>query len=556
MTGTTLGRQISKRSFAMPAKEVRYSADARDRMLRGVDILADAVKVTLGPRGRNVLMEQPFGPPRTSKDGVSVAKSIELSDRFENMGAQILREVATKTSELAGDGTTTATILAQAIVHEGVKAVAAGMNPIDLKRGIDKAVRAVVEDVKARSRQIETNAEVAQVGTIAANGNLSVGDILAEAVDKVGKEGVITLEEGKSLATELNVVEGMKFDQGYLSPYFVTNPAKMFCEHEDTYILIHEKKISTLKPLLPLLEAVMQAGKPLLIIAEDVEGEALAALVVNRLQGGLKVVAVKAPGFGDRRKSMLEDITALTGGQLISEDLGIELEAATVDMLGSARRICIDKDSTTIVEGAGAKADIDGRCAQIRGEIEKTTSEYDREKLQERLAKLTGGIAVITVGGATEIAVKEHKDLVEDAMYATRAAIEEGIVAGGGAALLYATRALGTVVPDDDDQRVGIDIVRKALTAPCRLIAENAGMDGEIVVAKMLESNNTEWGFDAQSGAYCNLIEAGIIDPTKVVRTALQDAASAGGLLITTEAMVAEVPEEKTSPGAAAEMGY
>lgn len=430
----------------MPAKEVRYSADARERMLRGVDILADAVKVTLGPRGRNVLMEQPFGPPRTSKDGVSVARSIELSDRYENMGARILLEVATKTSELAGDGTTTATILAQSIVHEGVKAVAAGMNPIDLKRGIDKAVQAVVEDVRAHSRQIESNEEIAQVGTIAANGHQSVGTILAEAVEKVGKEGVITLEEGKTLATELDVVEGLKFDQGFLSPYFVTNPEKMCCEHEDPYILIHEKKISSLQPMLPLLEAVMQAGKPLLIIAEDVEGEALAALVVNRLQGGLKVAAVKAPGFGDRRKAILEDIAVVTGGALISEDLGITLEAATIDMLGGAKRIHVDKDNTTIIDGAGKKGDVDGRCIQIRGEIEKTTSEFDREKLRERLAKLAGGIAVIKVGGATETAVKEHKDLVEDAMYATRAAIEEGIVAGGGTALLYATRSRKSVV--------------------------------------------------------------------------------------------------------------
>lgn len=539
----------------MPGKEVCYSTDARERMLHGVDILANAVKVTLGPRGRNVLMEQSFGAPRTSKDGVSVARSIELSDRFENMGAQILREVATKTSDMVGDGTTTATILAQAIVHEGVKAVAAGMNPIDVKRGIDRAVQAVVADIRVHARQIESNEEVAQIGTIAANGDRSVGDILAEAVEKVGKDGVITLEEGKTLATELDIVEGMKFDQGFLSPYFVTNPEKMVCEYEDPYILIHEKKISSLQPLLPLLEAVMQAGKPLLIIAEDVEGEALATLVINRLQGGLKVAAVKAPGFGDKRKAMLEDIAALTGGHLISEDLGIELEATTVDMLGSAKRFRIDKETTTIIDGAGAKADIDGRCAQIRVEMDNSTSDYDREKLQERLAKLAGGIAVIKVGGATEIAVKERKDLVEDAMYATRAAIEEGIVAGGGAALLYATRALGTVAPVDDDQRVGIDIVRKALTAPCRLIAENAGMDGEIVVAKLLESNNTEWGFDAQSGTYCNLLEAGIIDPTKVVRTALQDAASAGGMLITTEAMVAEVPENKAAPGDEPELG-
>ena len=540
----------------MTAKEIRYSADVRERMLRGVDILADAVKVTLGPRGRNVLMEQPFGPPRTSKDGVSVARSIDLSDRFENMGAQILREVATKTSDLAGDGTTTATVLAQAIVHEGVKAVAAGMNPIDLKRGIDKAVKAVVDDLATRSRPVESNDEIAQIGTIASNGDSTVGGILAKATERVGKEGVITIEEAKSLVTELDVVEGMQFDRGYLSPYFVTNAEKMVCDLDDPYILIQEKKIATLQPLLPILETVIQAGKPLLIIAEDVEGEALTALVVNRLQGSLKVAAVKAPGFGDRRKGMLEDIALLTGGQVISEDLGHDLETVTVDVLGQAKRVHIDKDNTTIVDGAGSKSDVDARCALIRNEIDASTSDYDREKLQERLARLAGGVAVIKVGGATEIAVKERKDLIEDSMYATRAAIEEGVVAGGGTALLYGAQTLGTVVPENEDQRVGVEIVRKALTAPCRLIAENAGVNGEIVVDKLLASNNTNWGFDAQTEIYCDLIDAGIIDPTKVVRTALQDAASAGGLLITTEAMVAELPEKPAETPDATAMGY
>lgn len=540
----------------MTAKEIRYSGDVRERMLRGVDILADAVKVTLGPRGRNVLMEQPFGPPRTSKDGVSVARTIDLSDRYENMGAQVLREVATKTSDLAGDGTTTATVLAQAIVHEGVKAVAAGMNPIDLKRGIDKAVRAVVDDLKVRSRPVESNDEIAQVGTIAANGDETVGNILAEATERVGKEGVITIEEAKSIATELDVVEGMQFDRGYLSPYFVTNPEKMICDLEDPYILIQEKKISTLQPLLPILEAVIQSGKPLLVIAEDVEGEALATLVVNRLQGALRVAAVKAPGFGDRRKAMLEDIAILTGGQLLSEELGIDLETATVDLLGRAKRVRIDKDNTTVIDGGGNKRDVDSRCAQIRNEIDAATSEYDREKLQERLAKLSGGVAVIKVGGATEVAVKERKDLIEDSMYATRAAIEEGIVAGGGTALLYGTRTLGTVLADNEDQKVGVEIIRKALTAPCRLIAENTGVDGDIVVDKLLAGSNTNWGFDAQNEIYCDLVDAGIIDPTKVVRTALQDAASAGGLLITTEAMVAELPEKPAESKDEPAMGH
>jgi chaperonin GroEL len=525
-------------------------------MLRGVDILADAVKVTLGPRGRNVLMEQSFGAPRTSKDGVSVARSIELSDRFENMGAQILREVATKTSDLAGDGTTTATVLAQTIVHEGVKAVAAGMNPIDLKRGIDKAVSAVVEEMKKRSRPVQTNEEIAQIGTIAANGDRSVGDILADATNRVGKEGVITIEEGKSLETELDVVEGMQFNRGYVSPYFVTNPEKMICELEDPYILIHEKKVSTLQTLLPLLETVIKEARPLLIIAEDIEGEALAALVVNKLQGAVKVAAVKAPGFGDRRRAMLEDIAILTGGQLISGDFGIDVESATIELLGRAKRVRIDKDSTTLIDGAGRDIDVNSRCAQIRNEIDGTTSDYDREKLQERLAKLSGGVAVIKVGGATEIAVKERKDLIEDAMFATRAAIEEGIVPGGGTALLYGTRTLGTVVPDNDDQRVGVDIIRKALVAPCRLIAENAGIDGAIIVDKLLAGNNPNWGYDAQSEIYCDMIEAGIIDPTKVVRTALQDAGSAGGLLITTEAMVADLPEKSGNEDDAQAMDY
>ncbi|HEX9466444.1 MAG TPA: chaperonin GroEL [Alphaproteobacteria bacterium] len=535
----------------MAAKEVRFSADARQRMLRGVDILADAVKVTLGPKGRNVVLDKSFGAPRITKDGVTVAKEIELSDKFENMGAQMVREVAVKTSDQAGDGTTTATVLAQAIVREGAKAVAAGMNPMDLKRGIDKAVEAVVEDLKKRSKKVSTTDEVAQVGTISANGEKDIGDMIAKAMEKVGKEGVITVEEAKSLETELDVVEGMQFDRGYLSPYFITNAEKMTCELESPYILIHEKKLSGLQPLLPVLEAVVQSGKPLLIIAEEVEGEALATLVVNKLRGGLKVAAVKAPGFGDRRKAMLEDIAILTSGQLISEDLGIKLENVTLDMLGRAKKVTIEKEYTTIVDGAGKKADIQGRVAQIKAQIEETTSDYDREKLQERLAKLAGGVAVIRVGGATEVEVKERKDRVDDAMHATKAAVEEGIVPGGGVALLYATHALKNLRSENHDQQVGIDIIRKALTAPCRQIAENAGADSAIVVGKLSEQKNANWGFNAQSGEYVDMIKDGVIDPTKVVRLAIQDAASVASLLITTEAMVAEKPEKK----AAAPMG-
>ena len=518
-------------------------------MLRGVDILANAVKVTLGPKGRNVVLDKSYGAPRITKDGVTVAKEIELADKFENMGAQMIREVATKTSDQAGDGTTTATVLAHAIVREGVKAVAAGLNPMDLKRGIDRAVEAVVEDIKKRSKKVSTNDEIAQVGTVSANGDEEVGRMLAKAMQRVGNEGVITVEEAKSLETELDVVEGMQFDRGYISPYFVTNAEKMVCELEDPYILIHEKKLSTLTSLLPLLEAVVQAGKPLLIIAEEVEGEALATLVVNKLRGGLKVAAVKAPGFGDRRKAMLEDIAILTSGQLISEDLGIKLENVTLNMLGRAKRVRVEKENTTIIDGAGKKQDIQGRVAQIKAQIEETTSDYDREKLQERLAKLAGGVAIIRVGGATEIEVKERKDRVDDAMHATRAAVEEGIVAGGGAALLYATRALAKLKPENDDQKVGIDIVRRALQTPLRQIAENSGTDGSIVVGKLLESTDTNRGFDAQTGQYVDMLKAGIIDPTKVVRLALQDAASVAGLLVTTEAMVAEKPEKKPSPG-------
>jgi chaperonin GroEL len=532
----------------MAAKEVRFHGDARERMLRGVDILANAVKVTLGPKGRNVVLDKSFGAPRISKDGVTVAKEIELADKFENMGAQLLREVASKTSDQAGDGTTTATVLAQAIVREGAKAVAAGLNPMDLKRGIDMAVEAVVEDIKKRSKKISTNDEIAQVATISGNGDREIGEMLAKAMQKVGNEGVITVEEAKSLETELDVVEGMQFDRGYISPYFVTNAEKMVCELEDPYILLYEKKLSTLQSLLPLLEAVVQSGRPLLIVAEEVEGEALATLVVNKLRGGLKVAAVKAPGFGDRRKAMLEDIAILTGGQLISEDLGIKLENVKLDMLGRAKRVRIEKENTTIVDGAGKKKEIEGRCNQIRAQIEETTSDYDREKLQERLAKLAGGVAVIRVGGATEVEVKERKDRVDDAMHATRAAVEEGIIAGGGAALLYATRALARLKPANDDQKVGIDIVRRALQMPIRQIAENAGVDGSIVVGKLLESNDANRGFDAQSGEYVDMLKAGIIDPTKVVRLALQDAASVAGLLVTTEAMVAEKPEKKPAP--------
>jgi chaperonin GroEL len=532
----------------MPAKEVRFHGDARDRMLRGVDILANAVKVTLGPKGRNVVLDKSFGAPRITKDGVTVAKEIELADKFENMGAQMIREVASKTSDQAGDGTTTATVLAQAIVREGVKAVAAGLNPMDLKRGIDQAVETVVEDIKKRSKKVSTNDEIAQVGTVSANGDQEVGRMLAKAMQKVGNEGVITVEEAKSLETELDVVEGMQFDRGYISPYFITNAEKMVCELEDPYILIHEKKLSTLQSLLPLLEAVVQGGKPLLIIAEEVEGEALATLVVNKLRGGLKVAAVKAPGFGDRRKAMLEDIAILTAGQMISEDLGIKLENVTLNMLGRAKRVRVEKENTTIIDGAGKKSDIQGRIAQIKAQIEETTSDYDREKLQERLAKLAGGVAIIRVGGATEIEVKERKDRVEDAMHATRAAVEEGIVAGGGAALLYATKTLSRLKPENDDQKVGIDIVRRALQMPARLIAENSGVDGSIVIGKLLESGDTSRGFDAQSGEYVDMLKAGIIDPTKVVRLALQDAASVAGLLVTTEAMVAEKPEKKAAP--------
>jgi len=539
----------------MAAKDVKFSVDARSRMLRGVDVLADAVKVTLGPKGRNVVLDKSFGAPRITKDGVTVAKEIELSDKFENMGAQMVREVASKTNDLAGDGTTTATVLAQAIVREGVKSVAAGMNPMDLKRGIDLAVGAVVEDIKSRSKKVSTNDEIAQVGTISANGEIEIGQMIAKAMDKVGNEGVITVEEAKSLETELEIVEGMQFDRGYLSPYFITNAEKMVAELENPYILLHEKKLSGLQAMLPLLEAVVQTGRPLLIIAEDVEGEALATLVVNKLRGGLKVAAVKAPGFGDRRKAMLEDIAILTGGQVISEDLGIKLENVTLQFLGSAKKIRLTKDDTTIIDGAGAKKDIEARTQQIRAQIEETTSDYDREKLQERLAKLAGGVAVIRVGGATEVEVKERKDRVEDAMHATRAAVEEGIVAGGGVALLHARKVLAGVKYANDDQRRGIDIIKLSLQAPVRQIAENAGFDGSIVVGKLQDSADTNFGFDAQKGEFTALIKAGILDPAKVVRVALQNAASIAGLLITTEAMVAEKPEKKASSASAGGMG-
>jgi chaperonin GroEL len=536
----------------MAAKEVKFSTDARDRMLKGVDILADAVRITLGPKGRNVILDKSFGAPRITKDGVAVAKEIELADKFENMGAQMVREVASKTNDIAGDGTTTATVLAQAIVREGTKAVAAGMNPMDLKRGVDMAVEAVVADLAKRARKVKSSEEVAQVGTISANGDAEVGGYIAQAMEKVGNEGVITVEEAKSLHTELDVVEGMQFDRGYLSPYFVTNPEKMTCELENAYILLHEKKLSNLQAMLPVLETVVQSSRPLLIIAEDIEGEALATLVVNKLRGGLKVAAVKAPGFGDRRKAMLEDIAILTGGQVVSEDLGIKLENVTLDMLGSAKKIDIDKDNTTIVEGAGTKGDIKARCGQIRGQIEETSSDYDKEKLQERLAKLAGGVAVIRVGGATEVEVKERKDRVDDAMNATRAAVEEGIVIGGGAALLRAVKALAKMDPDNDDQKVGVSIVRRALQAPIRQIAENAGEDGSIVVGKVGESKDEKLGFNAQTGKYVDMFKDGVIDPVKVVRVALQDAASVAGLLITTEAMVAERPEPKAPAGGGA----
>ena len=534
----------------MSSKQVRFHGDARLRMLRGVNILADAVKVTLGPRGRNVLLDKSFGAPRISKDGVTVAKEIELADRFENMGAQMVKEVASKTSDLVGDGTTTATVLAQAIVREGARAVAAGMNPMDLKRGVDMAVQAVVEDLKKRSQKVDTDAQIAQVGTISANGDREIGDFLAQAMEKVGREGVITVEEAKSLKTELEVVEGMQFDRGYLSPYFVTDPEKMQVELEDPYILLYEKKLSNMQALLPILEKIVQASRPVLIVAEDVEGEALATLVVNKLRGGLKCGAVKAPGFGDRRKATLEDMAILTGGQVISEDLGIKLENVTIDMLGQAKRVTITKEDTTIIDGAGEKESIEGRCHQLRQQIEDSTSDYDREKLQERLAKLAGGVAVIRVGGATEVEVKERKDRVEDAMHSTRAAVEEGILPGGGVALLYATGALDRLRTDDPDQKAGIEIVRRALTWPARQIIKNAGQDGAVIVGKLRERNDTAWGYDAQTDKFVDMIEAGILDPTKVVRTALQDASSVAGLIITTEAMVAEKPKRKNGHAA------
>jgi chaperonin GroEL len=532
----------------MAAKEVKFGVEARDKMLRGVDILANAVKVTLGPKGRNVVLDKSFGAPRITKDGVTVAKEIELDDKFENMGAQMVREVASKTSDIAGDGTTTATVLAAAIVKEGAKAVAAGMNPMDLKRGIDLAVETVVEELKKNSKKVTSNDEIAQVGTISANGDQEIGRFLAEAMKKVGNEGVITVEEAKSLETELDVVEGMQFDRGYISPYFITNADKMRVEMEDPYILINEKKLSALNELLPLLEAVVQTGKPLLIVAEDVEGEALATLVVNKLRGGLKVAAVKAPGFGDRRKAMLQDIAVLTGGQAISEDLGIKLENVTLAMLGKAKKVMIDKENTTIVNGAGKKKDIEDRITQIKAQIEETTSDYDREKLQERLAKLAGGVAVIRVGGATEVEVKERKDRVDDAMHATRAAVEEGILPGGGVALLRATEVLKKVRTHNDDQKTGVEIVRKALQSPARQIATNAGEDGSVIVGKILEHGTYGYGFDAQNGEYVDMVKKGIIDPTKVVRQALQGASSVAGLLITTEAMVAELPKKKEMP--------
>jgi chaperonin GroEL len=540
----------------MAAKDVKFSQDARERMLRGVDILANAVKVTLGPKGRNVVIEKSFGAPRITKDGVTVAKEIELEDKFENMGAQMLREVASKTADLAGDGTTTATVLAQAIVREGAKSVAAGANPMDLKRGIDLAVQTVIDDLKTNSKKV-TKDQIAQVGTISANGDEVVGKKIAEAMEKVGSEGVITVEESKTLDFELDVVEGMQFDRGYLSPYFITNADKMIAELESPYILIHEKKLSGLQAMLPVLEAVVQSGKPLLIIAEDVEGEALATLVVNKLRGGLKVAAVKAPGFGDRRKAMLEDIAVLTGGTVISEDLGIKLESVTLNMLGRAKKVTIDKENTTIVDGSGKKSDIEARVKQIKAQIEETTSDYDREKLQERLAKLAGGVAVIKVGGATEVEVKERKDRVDDALHATRAAVEEGIVPGGGVALLRAAKSLDTLKPDNDDQKVGINIVRKALQSPARQIAANAGEDGSVIVGKILENSKYTFGYNAQSHEYGDLYAQGVIDPTKVVRCALQDAASVSGLLITTEAMIADVPKKEAghSHGAPGGMG-
>jgi len=532
----------------MASKDVRFGGDAREHMLRGVDILADAVKVTLGPKGRNVVLDKSYGAPRITKDGVTVAKEIELADKFENMGAQMVREVASKTNDIAGDGTTTAIMLAHAIIREGGKAVAAGMNPMDLKRGVDKAVIAVVDELKKRTRKITTKAETAQVGTISANGETEIGEMIAEAMQKVGNEGVITVEEAKGIQTELDVVEGMQFDRGYMSPYFITNTEKMTAELDQPYILIHEKKLSGLQPMLPLLESIVQSGRPLLIIAEDVEGEALATLVVNKLRGGLKVAAVKAPGFGDRRKAMLEDLAILTGGQVISEDLGIKLETVTLAMLGKAKRVLIEKENTTVIEGAGKKADITGRCNQIRAQVEETTSDYDREKLQERLAKLAGGVAVIRVGGASEVEVKERKNRVDDALHATRAAVEEGIVPGGGVALARASLVLAKVKGDNEDQRVGIEIVRKALQTPLRQIAENAGEDGAVIAGKTLDKDEYNYGFDAQLGKFKDLVKAGIIDPTKVVRSALQHAASVASLMITTEAMVAERPAKNAAP--------
>src|SRR3979411_370566 len=533
----------------MAAKDVKFSGDARDRMLRGVDILANAVKVTLGPKGRNVLLEKSFGAPRITKDGVTVAKEIELEDKFENMGAQMLREVASKTNDTAGDGTTTATVLAQAIVREGAKSVAAGMNPMDLKRGIEIAVHAVVKDIEKRAKPVASSSEIAQIGTISSNGDAAIGKMIAQAMQKVGNEGVITVEENKSLQTEVDIVEGMKFDRGYLSPYFITNAEKMTAELEDVYVLLHEKKLAGLQSMLPVLEAVVQSGRPPLIIPGEVEGEALATLVVNRLRGGLKVAAVKAPGFGDRRKAMLEDIAVLTGGQLISDELGMKLENVTVNMLGRARKVVIDKENTTIVNGAGKKKDIEARVGQIKAQIEETNADYDREKLQERLAKLAGGVAIIRVGGATEIEVKEKKDRVDDALNATKAAVEEGIVAGGGAALLYSIRALDKLRSANDDQKVGIEIVARAMQRPVPQITANAGFDGAVVAGKMLDQKDTNYGFDAQKGDYCDMVKTGIIDPVKVVRTALQDAASVAGLLVTTEAMVAEKPEKKAPMG-------
>ena len=538
----------------MSAKEVKFGRSARERMLAGVNILADAVKVTLGPKGRNVVLDKSFGAPRITKDGVSVAKEIELEDKFENMGAQMLREVASKTNDIAGDGTTTATVLAQAIVQEGHKAVAAGMNPMDLKRGIDLAVSEVVKDLLAKAKKINTSDEVAQVGTISANGEKEIGQMIAEAMQKVGNEGVITVEEAKTAETELEVVEGMQFDRGYLSPHFVTNPEKMVADLDDPYILIHEKKLSNLQNMLPILEAVVQSSRPLLIIAEDVEGEALATLVVNKLRGGLKIAAVKAPGFGDRRKAMLEDIAILTGGQVVSEDIGIKLENVTLDMLGTAKKVSISKENTTIVDGAGDKAGIEGRVAQIKGQIEETSSDYDREKLQERLAKLAGGVAVIRVGGSTEVEVKERKDRVDDALNATRAAVEEGIVPGGGTALLRASKFIDAK-GENDDQEAGINIVRRALQAPARQIATNAGAEASVVVGKILDQSKADFGYNAQTGEYVNMVESGIVDPVKVVRTALQDAASVAGLLITTEAMVAELPKKEAAGGGMPDMG-